>query len=431
MTATATVPISVTREQLVESFYVPTFRVEIGPPAPTPGAFEFVPDVARVTYKDQINQIDTFELSLNNFNWGSTEVRYAQRLPGRAGSSETSPLAILPGCWARLWMGYQTTMGVFPMLTGRVTTVTPTFGGDGGVTMTVRALSSLEALRVPPREPVVWRSEQSGGLIKDSEIATRIGARYSPPVEVVIPKGLGPLEAGENTVTQANQTDVGFLVERAKRRGYIVAFRENLPPRPPGATGPRRAEGTPKKLLYFGPSDLLQEAELTRIGDRPERFELSWGTSLVDFKPTVNVSSNLWSEVSVAVWNRRSRTQTRITHDLARLWSQERGVNSDLRDWLEPLVAAGALGFKKIDDIPVHTEDQARDLARNTLRENFLQLVTAEATTVGHPEIRACSRVEIKDIGVLSGSYFVTQTTHTIDDSGYRTQFSARREETR
>jgi uncharacterized protein len=430
VSSAATVQLSETREHQVEPFYVPTFRVEIAPPAAQPGAFAPVGDVTRVTYKDQVNQIDSFEIGLSSYTWGSTEVRYAERLPSAgAGDPDTSPLSIMPGSWARLWMGYETAMGVFPMLTGRVTGVTPMFGGDGGVTMTVRALSSLDALRVPPRQPVVWRSESAGGLIKDSEIARRIGARYTPPVEVIIPQGLDPLESGESTVTQANQTDIGFLVERAKRRGYIVAFRENLPPRPAGATGPRSTAGTPLKFLYFGPSDLLQRTELERLGDRAERFELAWGSSLIDFKPTVNVSSNLWSEVSVQLWNRRTKTGRKVSRTLEQLWGEEHGLNADLAPLLRPLMST-AMGFKKVDDIPVRTEDQARDLARNTLRENFLGLVTAEGTTVGHPEIRACSRVELKGVGVLSGAYFVTQTTHTIDDGGYRTQFSARREET-
>jgi hypothetical protein len=39
--------------------------------------------------------------------------------------------------------------------------------------------------------------------------------------------------------------------------------------------------------------------------------------------------------------------------------------------------------------------------------------------------------VAITGIGArFSGLYFVTATTHTIDDSGYVTEFNARREDT-
>jgi phage protein D len=78
----------------------------------------------------------------------------------------------------------------------------------------------------------------------------------------------------------------------------------------------------------------------------------------------------------------------------------------------------------------VHDDAEAQTLVRNVLRENFVGLVTAEGTTVGQPELRAGSRVEITHVGPpFEGTYFVTGTTHTIDDGGYRTQFSARREQ--
>jgi hypothetical protein len=424
-----TVAINVTREKLDEPFYAPTFRVEIGPPGPQPSSFSRVVDVTRVTYKDGLSQLDSFELTLNSFTWGSTDVRYAQRLSG-AGDAATSPLSILPGSWARLWLGYQTAMGLFPMLTGRITSVTPTFVGDGGTTMTVRVLSSLEALRETPRK-FVWRSEQKNGLIKDSEIVRRIAARYQPPVTAVIPRGIGPIESGESTVTQANQTDIAFLIDRAKKRGYIVCFRESLPPRPAGETGPRGAAGNPRKFLYFGPSNMLQQQELVQMGDRDDRFELRWGASLLDFKPTLNVSSNLWSKVSVDFWNRRTRQKPKIALTLDELWQSEPGLNQDLQPLLRPLIDTKVLSEHPLTSTPVRTEGEARDLVRNTLRDNILQLVTAEGSTVGHPELRACCRVEVTGIGVLSGTYFLTGTTHTFDDSGYRTQFTARREQTK
>jgi phage protein D len=56
--------------------------------------------------------------------------------------------------------------------------------------------------------------------------------------------------------------------------------------------------------------------------------------------------------------------------------------------------------------------------------------VTAQGTTVGLPDLRAGQRVRIKGVGShFSGTYFVTDTTHTITDAGYTTHFSARRED--
>jgi hypothetical protein len=423
-----TITLDVTRDKLSEPFYAPSFRVQIGPPTKEPSAFETVFDVTRVTYKDGLSQLDSFEFTLNNFNWGSTDVRYAERLTD--GGPATSPMSILPGCWARLWLGYQTAMNLFPMLTGRVTSVTPNFGGDGGTTMTVRVLSSLEAMREQAKK-YVWKSEQKNGLIKDPEIVRRICARYQPPVTPVIPRGIDPLESGESTVTQANQTDIAFLIDRAKKRGYIVCFREALPAGAVTTDAIRKKEaGEPQKFLYFGPSNMLQQQELVQMGDRPEQYELRWGATLMDFKPTLNVSSNLWSKVSVDFHNRRTMKRPNISLTLDQLWASEPGLNQDLEPLLRALIDGKVLPEHPLTNIPVRTEAEAKDLVRNTLRDNFLQLVTAEGSTVGHPELRACSRVQVKGIGVLSGTFFITGTTHTFDDSGYRTQFSARREQT-
>jgi phage protein D len=58
-------------------------------------------------------------------------------------------------------------------------------------------------------------------------------------------------------------------------------------------------------------------------------------------------------------------------------------------------------------------------------------MVKATGRTVGLPKLRAGTLIEIKGVGTrLSGTYYVTKTTHTIGDGGYTTQFECRREDT-
>ena len=58
------------------------------------------------------------------------------------------------------------------------------------------------------------------------------------------------------------------------------------------------------------------------------------------------------------------------------------------------------------------------------------ELVKARGTTVGLPDLVAGRRIQIGGVGArMSGTYFVTSTTHTINDSGYFTTFNARRED--
>jgi anti-sigma regulatory factor (Ser/Thr protein kinase) len=62
------------------------------------------------------------------------------------------------------------------------------------------------------------------------------------------------------------------------------------------------------------------------------------------------------------------------------------------------------------------------------LDDRLHQLVEANGTTVGLPDLRAGQTVHIRRLGArFSGKYFVTKTTHTLDDNGYRTKFTAQR----
>ena len=68
--------------------------------------------------------------------------------------------------------------------------------------------------------------------------------------------------------------------------------------------------------------------------------------------------------------------------------------------------------------------------ARAILLERSKDLVKASGTCVGLPDLRAGQRVKIGGLGArFSGEYFITDTTHTINDSGYITKFNVRREE--
>jgi phage protein D len=80
-------------------------------------------------------------------------------------------------------------------------------------------------------------------------------------------------------------------------------------------------------------------------------------------------------------------------------------------------------------DEPVFTKKQARKRAYAILRERQKEMVKATVRTVGLPDLRAGQRTIIKGLGSrFSGTYFITETTHTIGDSGYTTRFNARRE---
>jgi phage protein D len=89
----------------------------------------------------------------------------------------------------------------------------------------------------------------------------------------------------------------------------------------------------------------------------------------------------------------------------------------------------------------VSTQQEADRLARDLLRRRLKEMLQATGTTVGLPDLRAGRKLGIAGFAqrtardtptglpnVIEGEYYVTESTHTIGASGYRTEFSARRE---
>jgi len=69
-------------------------------------------------------------------------------------------------------------------------------------------------------------------------------------------------------------------------------------------------------------------------------------------------------------------------------------------------------------------------MAKDLLLARLKEMVKASGATVGLPDLRAGRTVQIGGLGkYFSGTYFVTDSTHTIGNDGYRTTFNARRED--
>jgi phage protein D len=79
---------------------------------------------------------------------------------------------------------------------------------------------------------------------------------------------------------------------------------------------------------------------------------------------------------------------------------------------------------------PFDNLDEAQKYAKAVFTDQVKRVVKATGTTVGLPKLRAGCRVSIPNLGTrLSGTYFVTGTTHTFSATGgYTTRFEARME---
>jgi phage protein D len=300
-----------------------------------------------------------------------------------------------PGTQVELWMGYHDS-SLRLMITGEIVELRPSFPSAGQPTLVIHGLDLLHRLR---------REQRSQAYVAktDTEIAQQIadglGIDLAP-----LPADVLATEPRYDYLIQDNAYDIVFLLDRARRIGYDLRVLEL------GTDG-----SVQDRLLYFAPSTSVR---------RPT-YELQYGRSLVEFQPNLSTANQVGSVV-VRGWdavNKQKFEHTATLDDLKTRGLGPKGRNATLyrsfKDRKE-VVATKIVASKR----------EAEQLALETLQLIAKGLVTGTATVVGLPDLRAGNVVIISGIGDrFNGRYFVTQSTHTISDAGYVTQFGFRREE--
>src|SRR5262245_60338169 len=383
-------------------FYVPRFEVKIeGVELPRDVLF----DVSSVTYEDSTESIDSFTMSINNWDDDRREYKFigsetAEML--KKGHRDEPRVTLFEPCGKEvlLRMGYGGDL--VTMLKGNFTTMEPSYT-DGRAELTVTGLNVLHQLR-RKQYTTTWVDKKDSEIAQDISKRTDKGKRRFPLPIVVDQNAMGN-EKPIPVVTQHNQYDIDFLFQRARMRGYVVFIQEE-----------DKLKGR-ERQLYFGPSQAGMVPGL-----RDVQFELKWGASIMEFKPKITTANQI-SSVTVRGWHRTRKvpiTRT-VTLDDERIT-----VNKDLHR----IINACAAREEIVVDEPIFTNCEARERAIAILLDQTKQMVTADVKVVGLPDLRAGQLVEITNLGArLSGTYFVTKTKHTIDDNGYITTFTCRREQ--
>ena len=392
-----------------DGFYVPRFEIASGGAGVSP---EVLRDVLQVSYNDSITEIDSFDMTLNNWDAHARELKYVGAEDSVEAATPRQRLFNPGAAEFELKFGYGAEL--LPVVRGSATSLEPTFPSAGASTLTVRALNVLHRLRTKQHRDHWPNSRVPRGQVKISRIAEDIGTRRIEgctfPLPIRIDDQAKSREPVLEYVAQENQYDIDFLLLEARKIGYVV-YVDQEP-----AGGDRTRD-----VLRFGPSD-------ARHPGVPEAvYELEWGKSLIDFTPKLSTANQL-SAVEVRSRNRETNRPIRV-----RVTLDEVDVNRDLRGIVRgsgPLASDSCAQREQvITNEPMHDDAQARRRATAVLSERVKQLVEATGTTVGLPDLRAGQNLRIAGLGArFSGRYFVTKTTHTLDASGYRTKFTARRE---
>lgn len=389
-------------------FYVPAFDIKIdGKSLPHNAA----KDVTDVSYTDNIDQIDTFDLTISNWDAEKRDFKYTGSIKGAPDGDKRKLFE--PGQKIELWMGYfKPTAAAHEqrhepellrlMLVGIITSLTPNFPAGGQPTLRVSGQNVLRQLLT--RQETHHYTDKT-----DSEIAEIINQRGNLRIgDLQVPIRIdGDAKSNKEPrhahVLQDNQYDILFLIQRARLNGYDVLLKYESQDR------------EPRPFLYFGPS--TKEPRVAYI--------LEWGKSLIQFQPTLTTTRQV-SAVRVRSWNPLTKSPIDVTVNRNEL------ENRSLRD--QEQLQRIEQGFNErreiIADRPFRDDDEARSFARDRLERLAKDMVTGQGATIGTPDLRAGSIIEMRGLGpTFEGNYFVKSSTHAIGGSGYTTNFEARLEE--
>jgi phage protein D len=350
-------------------------------------------DVVSVTYKDSLDAFDSVDLTLNNWDDSGSGLATQFTYFVDAGVKKPELFSFDRSKMVAVSLGYRAAKATKPdgppdgvnlvrMLQGSIESIEPHYPATGVPSITMRIINPLKALKDKPNtKPYINKST--------ADIAREIARNHG--LDIVIEKHRDDDDAPQPYVLQNNQYDIVFLLQRARRMGYDLWF-----------------DGS--KTLHFGPASA--NANTT--------YKLGFRRTLIEFSPRLSISDQVGS---VTVTARNQLAKSRFSGTATRA---EIGLNADLDVFLTPELRKKE---KPVENQPLHVNGQAKQLAREILRNIMQTMLTATASAPGLPDIRAGRIVEITDVGSrFAGPYLVTSSTHTIDDGGYKTSFTARRE---
>ena len=409
MSASEFVTLRSESENLAAQFRVPRFEILIN------GVrleHRVLRDAVELTYHDKIEEIDGFELVVANWDTERRRFKYigSESAKSAADRSLHELETLFEPCSKTVVVKLGYADHLEEMMTGTFTTMEPTFSSSGPHTLAVRGLNQLHRMRRAKYDGQ-WPKKPGALGVKDSEIAKSFEGLVDPkwksssmdarriPMPIEIDDNAKGDEPLIDFVTQKSEYDIDFLWRRARLRGYVVEI--------------KKYPGTDKEFLYFGPS----------TSKSPTPYRLKWGMGLMDLKVTLTTANQV-KKVTVHGWDRAKQKPIEESAD----WSDPKLKH--LNPKLAEIVQRCDPREERVINRPVFTRDEARKAARAILIGHAQEFVKAQGTVIGLPRLRAGSRIILEGIGArLSGEYFVTDTTHTLNGSGYITKFGARRED--
>jgi hypothetical protein len=374
--------------------YAPQFKVEIGGD-PLPPALRG--SIVSLSYQNGIEGSDSVDLTVAN-----QDLRWLDH-----------PLLAVD-------QGFKLSMGYAPdplaeIFVGEITAVEASFPNSGMPTLKVTAHDFLQrmtrgkidrsfALKLPkigifPLPDVAVASLVSAANILEPR-PDLVGGALSVLMTLAA-MAVVPDDSQRPVRRQQRESDFDLLTAIAKENGWEMYIDHTEDPK-----------GYVLRFQFL-------------IQDYSPSLTLKWGQSLLDFSPRLTTVGDLFG-VTARLWIASLQTEFVIVVS----WDYDRAafnlaIYPGLGD-VETLL--GEKSKKTLSIKPSGFPGALQDILSELLpRLNNRQ--TATGSCIGDPRVMAGKVVEFQGLGdQFGGKYRVTSATHTMDASGYKTSFKARKE---
>ena len=358
------------------SFYAPAFNVVASDRSLV---LQLHLEVVSVQVDNSLDAADRFSFVVNNAS--DITKREFVRIDGR-----TLPEFFAFGSPVEIYMGYGDRARLDLMLTGIVTELNTSFPSSGLPQLTVSGYDHSYCLTKGSKSRP-WENK------KDSEIVRQLARSHSlnPKVE--------DTSVVHARTEMSQESPAKFLNRLAERNGFEWFVRD-------------------KDLYFRSPAN-----------DERGVIELAWGRGLVSFSPEIKLSEQV-SDVEVYGWNVQTKQPIvgkagagdEPGRDRARASSKKRGSGGE---YLEGVCSAEAATLRVRE--PVFSQQQADQRAKAILKRRAEGFVGGRGESIGIPQLRADTNVTLQGLGdFFNTTFYVHQTTHTVNASGYRTTFQVK-----
>jgi phage protein D/phage baseplate assembly protein gpV len=278
------------------------------------------------------------------------------------------------GKQVEIYMGYGNDLQ--PMMLGQITAIEPSFPENGPPTVKISGYDKSYMLRHNQPDRPAFQ------YVPDSAIAALIAVEAGL-IPIVDPS---PIFHTKKLIQTGS--DFAFLKDRARANFFDVYVWWD-------------------KLYFHFPRPQTSD------------YVLEWGKNLSSFSPRIS-SAGLAGLQVIRGYN-EDLAQTIVVFAAALDFNVDNLIEKLGSSALDLLTS---LGRRVIRDQPIETPVDALVLAKSILQDILDGLYEGSGTTIGIPGLQAGQFVTISNVGKrFSGAYRLRKVVHTIDGSGYRTEF--------